>query len=279
MIVTSDISKIKNLRWKNPAATWGLVPTMGALHDGHLTLVERARRENDLLGVSIFVNPTQFAAGEDLATYPRTLDRDLEMLEQAGTDVVFTPTPAVMYPPGFQTTIALPKLAQRLEGASRPTHFAGVALIVCKLFNIFQPSLAYFGQKDAQQTIILRQMVKDLDMNLELVVCQTVRAADGLALSSRNSYLTPEQRQAAPVLHRALQTARSLIEAGEQAGAAIRAVMVDMISSEPLARLDYASVADLQTLEEMEVVDRDVLLSTAVFFGHTRLIDNEMIYL
>lgn len=278
MIVTANISEIRSQRWRKPDLSWGLVPTMGALHRGHIALVDQARAANDRLAVSIFVNPTQFAAGEDLSTYPRTLENDLELLKDAGVDLVFTPNDKIMYPDGFQTAISLPKLAGRLEGASRPTHFAGVAVVVCKLFNIFQPTRAYFGQKDAQQTIILRQMIDDLNMNLELIVCPTVRATDGLALSSRNSYLTPEQREAAPILHQALQKTAARLRGGERDGDRLRAILAEMISSEPLGRLDYASVADLKTLEEVEKVKGDVLISAALFFGSTRLIDNEMVY-
>lgn len=279
MIVTSDISEIRKNRNTDPAQSWGLVPTMGALHDGHLALIQAARENNDRVAVSIFVNPTQFAAGEDLSTYPRPLDQDLGLLETAGVDLVFTPTPAEMYPPGFQTQIFLPHLAARLEGASRPTHFAGVAVVVCKLFNIFQPARAYFGQKDAQQTIVLRQMVQDLNFNLDLVVCPTVRAADGLALSSRNQYLSADQRQAAPIIHQSLQNAHRLILAGERDAQTIRQAIRSMISAEPLARIDYVSAAHAETLAELDRLTGKVLLSAAVFFDRTRLIDNELIYL
>lgn len=278
MIVTDNIDQVRQKRWQDPTLSWGLVPTMGALHDGHLALVNKARIENERAAVSIFVNPTQFSAGEDLSTYPRPLESDLAMLEAAGVDLVFTPTADIMYPAGFQSKVEVTKLSRFLEGASRPTHFAGVTLIVCKLFNIFQPTRAYFGQKDAQQTVVLNRMVHDLNLNLKLVICPTQRASDGLALSSRNRYLSPAERAAAPILYQALQTASQLIKEGNTRGKTIRQTMRDLIMGEPLARIDYVSAANLNTLEEMDALEGDVLLSLAVFFGQTRLIDNVMIY-
>ncbi|MDJ0752664.1 MAG: pantoate--beta-alanine ligase [Ardenticatenaceae bacterium] len=278
MVVTDNIDQIRQKRWQDPTVSWGLVPTMGALHDGHLALVKKARMENERVAASIFVNPTQFAAGEDLSTYPRPLERDLAMLDAAGVDLVFTPTADIMYPAGFQSKVEVTRLSRFLEGASRPAHFAGVTLIVCKLFNIFQPTRAYFGQKDAQQTVILNRMVQDLNLNLELVICPTQRASDGLALSSRNQYLSPAERAAATVLNQALQTAAKLIKEGETRGDTIRRTMGELISGEPLARIDYVSAADLNTLEELDTLKGDVLLSLAVFFGQTRLIDNVMMY-
>jgi pantoate--beta-alanine ligase len=247
---------------------------MGFLHQGHLSLVRRARAENDRVGVSIFVNPTQFAPGEDLAVYPRDLERDLELLRREDANLVFVPVEQTIYPPGFAATVNLKGISARLEGASRPTHFAGVTTVVAKLFNIFQPTRAYFGQKDAQQAILIRQMVTDLNFNLKIVVCPIVRESDGLAMSSRNVRLNPQQRSAATVLFRALTKAKEQIQAGQRNGDAIRMAMTKMVQSEPLARLDYVSAADPMTLEELDNLDGAALLSGAVYFGDVRLIDN-----
>lgn len=277
MLVTDQISKVRTLRWTDPAETWGLVPTMGYLHEGHLSLVRLARANNDRVGVSIYVNPTQFAPSEDLASYPRDLERDLELLKAADVDLVFTPGDAVMYPPGSQTTVTVGEVTQRLEGAARPHHFQGVATVVAKLFNIFQPNRAYFGQKDAQQTVVLRQMVRDLNFNLEIIVGPTIREPDGLAMSSRNRYLSPAERAAAPILYRALSTAAERYRAGEQQGDVLRRAMVNMINGEPLARMDYVSAANPLTLQEWDVVENGVLFSGAIFIGKTRLIDNILV--
>lgn len=274
MIVTTEIADVRQRRWADPAQTWGLVPTMGFLHEGHLSLARLSLAENDKTAVTIFVNPTQFAPNEDLSSYPRSLARDLALLEELGVDLVFTPSNETMYPPDFQTTITLNKVTQPLEGSSRPSHFAGVATVVAKLFNIVQPTRAYFGQKDAQQTIVLRQLVRDLNFNVEIIVGSTVREPDGLAMSSRNAYLSEEERAAAPILHRALSAAQQAFEAGERNGAVLRHLMRDMITAVPQARIDYVSAADPRTLDELNVVEDGVLLSTAVFFGKTRLIDN-----
>lgn len=279
MIVVKTIAEVRQIRWANPGLNWGLVPTMGYLHEGHLALVRRARAENERVAVTIYVNPAQFAPTEDLSSYPRDLQRDLELLRGAGVDLVFTPADEVIYPPDFQTEVIVTQVSQPLEGASRPTHFRGVATVVAKLFNIVQPARAYFGQKDAQQTVVLRQMVRDLNFNLEMIVCPTVREADGLAMSSRNAYLTPAQRQAAPVLYRALTTAQQAYLDGERDGETLRQLMAGVIKAEPLARLDYVSAAHPQTLQEWELIaeGEGVLLSTAVFFGKTRLIDNVLV--
>ncbi|MBK8988790.1 MAG: pantoate--beta-alanine ligase [Chloroflexi bacterium] len=274
MRVSNNIHEVRQIRWQNPAATWGLVPTMGYLHEGHISLVERARAENEFTAVTIYVNPTQFAPTEDLSSYPRDLPRDLALLEAAGTDLVFTPDDTIMYPPGFQTYVTVEEVTRRLEGASRPTHFRGVATVVAKLFNILQPTRAYFGQKDYQQTAVLRQMVADLNFNLEMVVCPTVREADGLAMSSRNKYLDPAQRAAATILSRALAAGAAALNDGARDATELRALMQAMITAEPLARLDYLSVAHPGTLVELDEVQEAAVLSTAVFFGRTRLIDN-----
>ncbi len=277
MIVTNNIDEVRQHRWAEAKLTWGLVPTMGYLHEGHLSLVQLSLAGNDRTAVTIFVNPTQFAPTEDLSSYPRNLEGDLALLEAAGVDLVFTPSDAIMYPPDFQTTITLSQVTQPLEGSSRPSHFAGVATVVAKLFNIVQPTRAYFGQKDAQQTIVLRQLVRDLNFNLEMVIGPTRREPDGLAMSSRNALLSAENRAAAPVLFRALNAAKTAYETGERSGEALRQVMRQTITAVPQARIDYVSAADPGTLAELDVVVDGVLLSTAVFFGQTRLIDNILI--
>jgi pantoate--beta-alanine ligase len=255
----------------------GFVPTMGYLHTGHASLVERARAECASVAVSIFVNPTQFGPHEDLARYPRDLPRDLALLEAAGAGLVWTPTPEVIYPPGFQTWVTVEELTTRLEGELRPGHFRGVTTVVAKLFNAVGPQRAYFGQKDAQQAAVIRRMVRDLNFPLELVVCPTVREPDGLAMSSRNTYLDPRERAAATVLFRALSAARSAYERGERNAEALRQVMRATVNTEPLARLQYVSCSDYDTLEELEQVSGKTLLSMAVFLGKTRLIDNFVI--
>ena len=252
----------------------GLVPTMGFLHEGHLSLVRLARAQCASVVVTIFVNPTQFGPGEDLAAYPRDLPRDLGLLESEGVHLVWMPTPQVMYPGGYQTWVTVETITQRLEGAMRPGHFRGVATVVSKLFNVVQPQKAYFGQKDAQQVAVVRQMVSDLNFPLEIVVGPTVREADGLAMSSRNAYLNTEERRAAPVLFRALNAAKTAYDTGERDAGNLRQIMAQVVSSEPLARLQYASCADPGSLEELEGVARRALLSMAVSIGKTRLIDN-----
>ncbi len=253
----------------------GLVPTMGYLHAGHLALVAQARRENSCVAVSIFVNPTQFAAHEDLARYPRDLPRDLAMLEQAGVDLVFVPPPAVIYPPHFATSIDVGRVAVPLEGAARPGHFAGVATVVCKLCNITRATRAYFGQKDAQQTLVIRRMAIDLNLPTAIVICPTVREPDGLALSSRNVYLSHAQRTAAPILYRALCAAAAHYQHGERVAARLRNLVEQTIASEPLAQLEYISVADRENLHELDMISSaGALVSLVVRFGNTRLLDN-----
>lgn len=254
--------------------TVGLVPTMGYLHEGHLSLVRRAREECDHIVVSIFVNPTQFGPQEDLSRYPRDLDRDLSLIEPLGTDLLWMPTVESMYPPGFQTWVEVESMARPLEGAMRPGHFRGVTTVVAKLFNAVQPHKAYFGQKDAQQAAVIRQMTRDLSYPIEIVVCPIVREPDGLAMSSRNVYLDPEQRRAATVLYRSLSAAKQAYENGERDAEALRGKMKEVLASEPLAQVQYVSCADYDTLEELETVKGKALLSMAVFVGKTRLIDN-----
>jgi len=260
------------------SAPLGLVPTMGFLHEGHLSLVRAARTECAGIVVSIFVNPTQFGPQEDLTAYPRDLPRDLNLLEAEGVDLVWTPTPEIMYPPGFQTWVTVEEVTRPLEGAMRPGHFRGVTTVVAKLFNAVQPDKAYFGQKDAQQAAVIRQMAHDLDFNLEVVVCPIVREPDGLALSSRNVYLNPEERKAATVLSRALFAARDAFPAGERDAQRLRQQMAEMINAEPLARLQYVSCAHPDTLEELNGPVSNALLSLAVYIGKTRLIDNVVIH-
>lgn len=259
---------------KNLVEPVGFVPTMGYLHEGHLSLVRRAREECASVVVSIFVNPTQFGPNEDLARYPRDLERDLRLLAPLQVDVVWTPTVEEMYPPGYQTWVTVEELTKPLEGAMRPGHFRGVTTVVSKLFNAVQPQRAYFGQKDAQQAAVIRQMTRDLSYPIEIVVCPTVREADGLAMSSRNTYLSPAERQAATVLYRALTAAQNAYQAGERNAERLRAIMLEVLKSEPLAQVQYVSCADYETLQELEEVRGKALLSMAVFIGKTRLIDN-----
>lgn len=252
----------------------GLVPTMGYLHEGHLSLVRRATEECASVVVSIFVNPTQFGPNEDLDAYPRDMERDLRLLESLGVALVWTPTPEIMYPSGYQTWVRVEALTEPLEGARRPGHFRGVATVVAKLFNGVLPARAYFGQKDAQQVAVIRRMSSDLNFPIEIVVCPTVREPDGLAMSSRNAYLDPAQRKAATVLYRALSTAEDAYEAGERGAERLRALMRETIEAEPLAEMQYVSCADHDTLQELDTVSGKALLSMAVFVGKTRLIDN-----
>lgn len=277
MQVIKTIAEVRQIRWTDPALTWGLVPTMGALHEGHLALVRQASAENDRVGVSIFVNPIQFNRRDDLEKYPRPLERDLAMLQAEGVQLVWTPEEPEMYPSGFQTYVSVEDVTQVLEGAARPGHFRGVATVVAKLFNVFQPSRAYFGQKDAQQVAVIRQMVRDLAFNLEIIACPTLRESDGLAMSSRNVRLNPTERQAAPVLYRALTTAQQEWQSGRRDAEHLRTTMRQIIEAEPLAKTDYVSVADPISLQELSGPVGKALLSMAVFFGEVRLIDNVVI--
>ena len=255
----------------------GFVATMGGLHEGHLSLVRRARADNPSLVASIFVNPTQFAPAEDFKTYPRDLPRDLSLLEKEGVDVVFAPPVAEMYPPGFNSWIEITGVTEQLEGASRPGHFRGVATVVNRLFDIIRPDVSYFGQKDVQQALVIKTMVRELKLGIELVTMPTVREADGLAMASRNAYLNPDERKAAPVLYRALCLAQELWGKGEKDAENIRGRMREMIQKEPLATIDYVSIADPETLEEMDEVRTPALVSMAVKIGKTRLIDNVVV--
>jgi len=253
----------------------GLVPTMGWLHDGHRALMRRARADNATTVVTIFVNPRQFGDPADLARYPRSEDRDLEACEAEGVDLVFAPPVEEVYPPGFDTVVTVGSIARPLEGAARPGHFDGVATVVAILFSLVGAERAYFGQKDAQQVAVIRRMAIDLATPTEVIACPTIREADGLAMSSRNVHLAPAERAAAPVLRRALLAAREAWLGGEHSGETLRAVMRDVLAGEPLANVEYVSVADAATLAELDDVDGPALLSLAVRFGSTRLIDNE----
>jgi pantoate--beta-alanine ligase len=273
MQVVQKISDLRALRQKL-SGTVGFVPSMGYLHEGHLALVKQARRENAAVIASIYVNPTQFGPREDFGAYPRDLDRDLELLAKEGTDIVFVPLDDEVYPPVFSSWVDVEKVTERLEGASRPGHFRGVATMVTKLFNIVQPTRAYFGQKDAQQVMVIKRMVADLNMDLEVVIVPTVRENDGLAMSSRNVYLNPGERQAAAILFKALTLAQQLRRGGEKDAEKIRRQMAALIQKEPLAHVDYISIADAETLHELNSLDRPAVAFLAVKIGKTRLIDN-----
>ena len=274
MKVYSAIKDIVKFRFQQPLASWGLVPTMGYLHEGHLSLIRRARAENNFVAVSIFVNPVQFNSPADLANYPRDNERDFRLLEQEGVDLIWVPEPEMVYPSGYQTYVEVEKLTNRLEGASRPGYFRGVTTVVAKLFNIFQPQQAYFGQKDYQQALVISQMVKDLNYNIDVVICPTVREPDGLAMSSRNVRLSPLARQQATCLYWALAEAKSAFEAGQRNPGELRSKMLSVLNSVKSVQVDYVSIAHPQTLEELEIVAEQALISLAVFIEDIRLIDN-----
>jgi len=271
VIITLDELRAARQMLEGPV---GLIPTMGFLHAGHISLVRRAHQECASIVVSIFVNPTQFGPKEDLAAYPRDLKRDLALLTPEGVDLVWTPTPEVMYPPGYQAWVTVAEVSQPLEGGVRPGHFRGVTTVVAKLFNAIQPQKAYFGQKDAQQVAVIRRMALDLNFPLEVVVCPILREPDGLAMSSRNVYLSAEERQAATILYRSLTTARNAFEQSERDASRLRSIMMGVLNSEPSARPQYVSCADPNTLQELEIIVDQALLSMAVYIGKTRLIDN-----
>jgi len=273
MQVLTTVAEVRAAR-RHLSGSVGLVPTMGALHDGHLALVRQARAANDCVSVSIFVNPTQFAPDEDFAAYPRNTERDLELLAAEDVDYVFMPSAEEMYPPGFDAAVDMGLMTERLEGASRTGHFFGVATVVLKLFNIVQPTRAYFGRKDAQQLVIIQRMVRDLNLDIEILPVATVREPDGLAKSSRNAYLNAAERQAALVLWNALTLAQEMWTRGARDAETFRMRMRDLIQAEELARIDYISVADPTTLEELRRIQGPALVSLAVRIGRTRLIDN-----
>lgn len=260
--------------WRQQGLSVGLVPTMGYLHEGHQSLIDRAVAENDRVVVSVFVNPMQFGVGEDLESYPRDMDRDAAICEKAGAALIFHPEPSEMYPEDFSSFVDMSTLTGGLCGKTRPIHFRGVCTVVSKLFNIVTPDRAYFGQKDAQQLAVIRHMVSDLSFGIEIVGCPIIREADGLAKSSRNTYLNAEERQAALVLSRSLNKGKELMDAGEKDAGKIRRTILDEISAEPLAKVDYVEIVDWNTLEAVETVDGAVLVAIAVYIGKTRLIDN-----
>ena len=252
----------------------GFVPTMGALHAGHISLVRAARKQCDMVAVSIFVNPTQFGPKEDFSKYPRTFDRDRGLLEAEGVDIVFAPSAEEMYPPGATTFVTVEGLSEKLCGRSRPGHFRGVTTVVSKLFNIVEPHVAFFGQKDSAQAVIIRRMVRDLNLGVEIVVCPIVREPDGLALSSRNAYLDPQQRKQATVLYRSLMRVQTLADRGERDSARLIAAALDVLKAEPDVRLDYFEIVDRETLDPIANTSKGALVAVAAFVGTTRLIDN-----
>ena len=255
----------------------GLVPTMGALHDGHLSLVRAAHQSSDTIAASIFVNPTQFGPNEDLAKYPRFFERDCELLEGEGVDLLFAPSVEEMYPPGAETWVIVEELSNKLDGRSRPGHFRGVTTVVSKLFHIMDPDLAYFGQKDAAQVAIIRRMAHDLNLPVEIVVCPIVREPDGLAMSSRNAYLDAEQRKKALVLHRSLMRVRHILEQGENSAEKLAAAARSEFAAEPSVRLDYFEIVNPETLDPIQDIGRGALIAVAAYVGNTRLIDNLLI--
>ncbi len=263
--------------WREQGYSIGFVPTMGYLHDGHKSLIEKSAGENDKTVVSIFVNPTQFSANEDLSTYPRDFEKDSITCQQAGADLIFNPDPAEIYPEGFCSYVDMTKVTGELCGRSRPDHFRGVCTVVAKLFNIVSPDQAYFGQKDAQQLAVIKRMVKDLNFNINIVGCPIVRENDGLAMSSRNTYLNPEERQQAPVLYQALTAAQKAILQGERDAATVKALIIDKISTMPLCEIDYVEIVDSDDIELIEKIEGNTLIALAVRIGTTRLIDNIII--
>ena len=273
MKVIETVAEMKQVR-KKLRGTLGFVPTMGYLHEGHLTLVRQALAENKFAAASIFVNPTQFGPKEDFRKYPRDPERDLAMLKGVGTHLVFMPPVEEMYPEGFNSWVDVAGVTERLEGAHRPGHFRGVATVVAKLFNIVEPTRSYFGQKDAQQLLVIKKMVADLNINTEVVAATTVREPDGLAMSSRNTYLNAKERQSALVLWRALSLSKEMYLKGERNADRLRQAMTQLISQEPLATIDYVSVANTETLQEFSQIQGPALVSMAVRIGNTRLIDN-----
>jgi pantoate--beta-alanine ligase len=276
MITVETVGEMKSLvrRWKGEGKTTGLVPTMGYLHEGHLSLIGESRKRTDLTVVSIFVNPIQFGPKEDFKKYPRDLVKDSAFLETGDVDCLFYPGAADIYPSGYRTYVEVEGLQDRLCGESRPGHFRGVATVVLKLFNIVSPDVAFFGAKDAQQVMIIKRMAADLNLDIEVITCPIVRAPDGLALSSRNAYLSPDERQAALVLSRSLRQAEQAIQAGERAATKVIAGIRAAIGAEPLARIDYVEAVDPASLEPVVEIRGDVLIALAVFIGSTRLIDN-----
>ena len=274
IITTVDGVRKQVKEWRKEGLSVGLVPTMGYLHEGHKSLIDKAVAENDRVVVSVFVNPIQFGPTEDLASYPRDLDRDAELCEKAGANVIFHPEDSEMYFDDFCTYVDMDDLTKGLCGKTRPIHFSGVCSVVTKLFHIVTPDRAYFGQKDAQQLAVIRRMVRDLNFDIEIVGCPIVREADGLAMSSRNTYLNEEERKAALVLSQAVRLGEELVEAGEKNAAVIKEKMIAHIEAEPLAKIDYVEIVDAQSLEPVSEIQGEILAAMAVYIGKTRLIDN-----
>lgn len=276
MQIVKTIEELRSIikGWRKEGLTVGLVPTMGYLHEGHKSLIVKAVSENDRVVVSDFVNPTQFGANEDLSSYPRDIKRDAALCEEAGAALIFHPEPEEMYFPDNCTFVDMDKLTKGLCGKTRPVHFSGVCTVVSKLFNIVTPDRAYFGQKDAQQLAVIRRMVRDLNFDITIVGCPIVREADGLAMSSRNTYLNEEERRAALILHKSLTLGEKMIKAGEKDAAKVKAAMVKNMETEPLAKIDYVEIVDAETLENVDTIEAPILAATAVYIGKTRLIDN-----
>ncbi|MGG7165451.1 pantoate--beta-alanine ligase [Clostridium ihumii] len=276
MVLIKNISEIKDLvsEWKKEGKTIGLVPTMGYLHEGHESLIKKARKENDKVIVSVFVNPTQFGPNEDLESYPRNIEKDRELCESCGVDVVFNPEPVEMYKNNASTYINVQGLTEGLCGASRPIHFRGVCTVVSKLFNITMADRAYFGEKDAQQLAVVKKMVEDLNFNIDVVGCPIIREKDGLAKSSRNTYLSKEERVAALILNKSLNLALKKLKNGEASGENVINVIKGVIKEEPLAKIDYVEVVDSKTLKPVKKIENSILVAIAVYIGKTRLIDN-----
>lgn len=276
MKIVSTVIEVREQvkKWREQGMSVGFVPTMGYLHEGHKSLILKSVEQNDRTVVSVFVNPTQFGENEDLSTYPRDLDADAALCTDANADLIFHPEPKEMYPQGFCTGVNMSVLTEELCGKSRPVHFGGVCTVVSKLFNIVKPDRAYFGEKDAQQLAIIRRMVKDLNFDIEIVGCPIVRESDGLAKSSRNTYLNAEERKAAVILSKSIELGKELVENGERDAQTVIKAMTDKISSEPLARIDYVEVVDALTMQRVEKIEKSVLVAIAVFIGKTRLIDN-----
>ena len=279
MKIVNTVSEARDIikEWKKNGLTIGLVPTMGYLHEGHASLIRRASKENDRVIVSDFVNPTQFAPTEDLESYPRDIERDARVCEQEGADLIFHPSAEEMYFPNATTFVNMTGPSEELCGKSRPIHFRGVCTVVSKLFNIASPDKAYFGQKDAQQLAVIKRMVRDLNFDIEIVGCPIVREADGLAKSSRNVYLSKNERNAALILHKALEEGKSMLLCGEKNASDIKKRISDIIESEPLARIDYVEIVSFPDIERIDVINGDILAAVAVYIGKTRLIDNFII--
>ena len=276
MKIAHTINEVKSCvrEWKKAGLSIGLVPTMGYLHEGHASLIERARKENDKVIVSDFVNPIQFGPKEDLATYPRDFDADCKLCESLGADLIFNPEPDEMYSGDFHSYVGVNTLSEGLCGKSRPIHFNGVCTVVSKLFNITEADRAYFGQKDAQQLAIVRRMVRDLNYNIEIIGCPIIREEDGLAKSSRNTYLKADEREKATILHKALTKGEEMVREGEKDAKAVISAVSDMISSEPLAKIDYVDIVDWNELQEVDKINGPILMAVAVYIGSVRLIDN-----